>query len=835
MPKNFNDKLEMRLFNTYFYFDGINPLYGNLIYYLNQTGALKLKKDEDFRSQILAIEKVLKKEPNTFKKILQFAIEDGFTEDLSARYRFSNNLYRKCDEDSYLSIIKFKIINNKLYMYDLTIGPENRKYLEVTDINGVNTQEIINVFKIDNFTNEQIESLIQHKEILSAYGFEFDKFEIKISDVDKCIRLDDPEIRLDFDIFYKQHVKSKLLDKSNFNLSVSNSTKKTNISYGYDSNLKLIAMLHGLCKSKEDLGMFENIHRLNTEVVGYSEANDTNIDWMFISSFFLMNKEEKNDLPDYVYSDLERKLSLTMHGGPWCIFLDENNDEQSYGYNVTNDTYGCNDYIYHDGKIDTKMIFHAIRDALAHSLYEVIDKDYIRIYGYDEKNNVMNCNLKVKKDIVIEFINKISNFRSFGNLFPICTLENPNFDNRSISNPDELERYLKNIIVSDVEIKKYSDLDKLKTMQEYASYFARANNPHPEYLNDDTKLVDMLEYDYERKIQFMKFRTSNPMTRTARDIEVATERGLKVFADFEYKKIKLTLEQIEKIKQQISSISDTFYNHSAYNQHVIITELIKNELNPSRNISEIISDIIKSKDKTDGSIMDTLNEKSPKYVNYDKVIKASIIAYLNNVLLYSFNGNKIDCSGLDFSNMLKNLQPLIDTKQNRINGLKAENKNSRKTIAKHEKRIEVLEKKLLSEDNQCDPELTEEKTKREQEKEEATLKIDENQRIIATLEEEINSIKNNTYVDNYFVLEHLRNSLAHGNIFFSDTIDINKIGQLEITFIDYYPQKDKSKTPIESFRGTIKFSELLSCLNEEKFINSLFNQKDKTNVASKKS
>ena len=185
--------------------------------------------------------------------------------------------------------------------------------------------------------------------------------------------------------------------------------------------------------------------------------------------------------------------------------------------------------------------------------------------------------------------------------------------------------------------------------------------------------------------------------------------------------------------------------------------------------------------------------------------------------------------------MLKNLQPLIDTKQNRINGLKAENKNSRKAIAKHEKRIEVLEKKLLSEDNQCDPELTEEKTKREQEKEEATLKIDENQRIIATLEEEINSIKNNTYVDNYFVLEHLRNSLAHGNIFFSDTIDINKIGQLEITFIDYYPQKDKSKTPIESFRGTIKFSELLSCLNEEKFINSLFNQKDKTNVASKKS
>lgn len=833
MVKNFNDELEMRLFNTNFYFEGINPLYGNLIYYLNQMGALKLKKDSDFRLQILAVEKVFQKEPDVFKKILRYAIKDVFIEDLSFRYRFSNNLYRERDEDNCFSIIKFKIIDNKLYIYDLTIGPENRKYLQITDINGTKVEEIISVLKTENFTNEQIELLIQHKEILSAYGFETDKFEIKISDVESCIRLDDPELKMTFDIFYKQHAKSNLLDKSNFSLSVSDSAQKANNSYGYDSNLKLIDMLHGLCKSKEDLSMFENIYRLNTEIIGYSEANDINVDWMFISSFFLMNKEEQNDLPNYVYPDLERKLSLIMHGGPWCIFLNEKNEEQSYGYNVTNDTYGCNDYIYHDGKIDTKMIFHAIRDALAHSSYEVIDKEYIRIYGYDEKNNIMNCNFKVKKDIVIEFINKISRFRSFGNLFPICTLDKPNIDNRSISNQNELEQYLRNIIVSDVEITKYSDLDKLKTMQEYASYFAHANNPHPEYLIDDTKLVDMLEYDYERKIQYMKFKIANPITKTAREIEIMTERVLNVFADFEYKKIKLTSEQIDKIKQQIGSISDTFYNHSAYNQHKIITELVKNELNPSRNISEIISDIIKSKDKTVGSIMDTLNEKSTNYINYDKVIKASIIAYLNNILLYSFNGNKIDCSGLDFSNMIKDLEPLIDAKQNRINGLKSENRNNRKMIAKNQKRIEDLEKILLFKTDQDNVNIIDEKLEKEIEK--AKLKIDENQRIIATLEEEINSIKNNTYADNYFVLEHLRNSLAHGNIFFSDAIDINKISQLEITFIDYYPQKDKSKAPIESFKGTIKFCELLSCLSDEKFINSLFNQKSNINVESKKS
>ena len=52
--------------------------------------------------------------------------------------------------------------------------------------------------------------------------------------------------------------------------------------------------------------------------------------------------------------------------------------------------------------------------------------------------------------------------------------------------------------------------------------------------------------------------------------------------------------------------------------------------------------------------------------------------------------------------------------------------------------------------------------------------------------------------------------MAHGNIFFSDTINLNDIGDLEITFIDYYPD-----TTDESFKGTIKFRELLTTLSNE--------------------
>ena len=71
-----------------------------------------------------------------------------------------------------------------------------------------------------------------------------------------------------------------------------------------------------------------------------------------------------------------------------------------------------------------------------------------------------------------------------------------------------------------------------------------------------------------------------------------------------------------------------------------------------------------------------------------------------------------------------------------------------------------------------------------------------------------------------YILEHLRNSLAHGNIFFSDTIDLNDIGNLEITFIDYYPD-----TTDESFKGTIKLEQLLTILNNDKFVSSIFANK----------
>ena len=245
-----------------------------------------------------------------------------------------------------------------------------------------------------------------------------------------------------------------------------------------------------------------------------------------------------------------------------------------------------------------------------------------------------------------------------------------------------------------------------------------------------------------------------------------------------------------------------------------------------------MNDIINTQNKNNGTIMDTLNATASKYIDYDKVIKASIIAYLNNILLYNFNGNNVDCSELDFSEMSKNLQPLIDSKQNRIDGLKRENRNKRKTISNNEKRLSILDRIIASKNGE-DPESLEEKINKTAESTKLREEVDANQQIISVLELEIEDIRNNGVVDSYYILEHLRNSLAHGNIFFSNAIDINNLSDLEIIFVDYYSQKRQSAIPIESFRGTIKFGQLLGVLNNEKFIKSLF--KIKKNSEQKKS
>ena len=829
MEINYNDALQQTMLNWKYYDKNMDPFYGCLISYLIEVGGYKLSKDGSERDQVKKIEIILKNDPKIFKGILKILMQNEFSGNLGFRYQYRNTLYKGRDEENHFSILKFKIIDDKLYVYDLIVSRENRKYVEIKKINNVDANELIALLKNDGYSEEEIEILLQHKEVLQAYGIDSLSYTITVLNNNLInMQLDDPNIKLDFSIFYKEHAKSNLLTKTNFSLKPG--TSDSNASYGYDSNIKLLFLLHGLCKSQKDLSFFENAYKKNVGLLGDGSNTDIIVDWVFLSSFFLFNREEKNTLPDYLYLDLERKLKLVSPYGAMCIFLDENNKEVSYQSNSTQLDYGSNDYILKYGKLDSKMLFHAIRNALAHSSYEVIDKNYIRIFGYNNEG-VMNCNFKIHRDMVIEFINKLSAYNNFGNIFPICTLEKPNYANNPILTKEDLKSYLESIIISDITNVKYQDLDALKKLQMYAQRFVKEENKEVNK-NIDYKFLEVLEYDYERKIHYLKQELQSPMTVKPEFVEFITKSRLKYFLDYKLEEYRLSEIQINKIVEKIEQISDTFYGHSATNQHAIITELIRNQINPSRNISMIIEDIIETSDKFNGTIMDMLNDTSIKYIDYDKVLKATIIAYLNNILLYSYNGTKVDLSDLNFSKLKCDIdfEKLIFDKQKRLNDLRRENSNICKTNRKKKKRISDITIRLEKITDE------EEKNRLIQEKqilEDSILQDDDsiqgkNSIKITTLIndlEDLNNRKLDSPCISAYILEHLRNSLAHGNIFFSDTIDLNDIGDLQITFIDYYPD-----TTDESFKATIKLEQLLTILNNDKFISSIFANTHKKSI-----
>ena len=90
MTINYNDTLQKRMLNWIYYGDNMNPFYSCVISYLIEIGGYKLSKDGSEHEQIKKLENILKTNPKIFKEILKTLTQNGFLEDLSFRYEYSN-------------------------------------------------------------------------------------------------------------------------------------------------------------------------------------------------------------------------------------------------------------------------------------------------------------------------------------------------------------------------------------------------------------------------------------------------------------------------------------------------------------------------------------------------------------------------------------------------------------------------------------------------------------------------------------------------------------------------------------------------------------------------
>lgn len=812
MAINYNDMLQINGANTKY----IKPKYYGLI-----SEIMICLHDLDYPiDKIEKIGDLLSEDKESLFYIIKILIRCGFDSNFKFRYYLNwlktNKYVDKTDFNSKTIGIKYKFIDGVLFLYDYLLSRENVNYLKITKINDIDINEIIEKFRNKGFQDDEIEYLLFHKELLEAIGVNCENYKLTIINDDEEITLplSDEKFRPTFSIFEKKHKRATILDEKNFSISrdYQETIPDKKLSYAYDSGMKLLMILHGLSKSKNDIQLFEKIYNQEGELFFFNEISDKYLDWMYISSFLLLYEKEIPNLPDYLYQELETfiKSNLNYHidlenlnfiEEPFIILLDEFNNSISIPNEIKENGYGCNSYIFNQSKydLDYKKMFKAIRNSLAHSSYEVINEDYIRVYGVDKNNNI-NFNIKVKKELILNFIQKISDYSSFGNLYPICTLKKPNYNNVPINNKSELIAYLKQIQITDINIKKYYDIDKSK---------------------DE-------EYKFQNAIHYLKSLIKwHPIVRRREDIKFETNRILKNYMDYELLEYELTEEQINNIVNNIENFKDVFYGHSATNQHKIISELVSREINNKKCTANILVDILKNNQKTSGKILETLDENPTKYIDYFKVIEATILAYLNNILLYSYNENyHIDYSEMNLASSF-NIEYIDRDFESYVSGLAiAKNQflqqisNIDKKVKNRQQAIDGNKKRIISGHYKNEEELVKIEQKiSELEKQNKPETIEEN-KLKAQLEYEklqtsINITAKNNFNSN--IICHLRNSLAHGRIKIIGSIDINDIANTTLEFTDI----DETNNCI-TFKGNIKLIDLLIQLSNEKFIRSIY-------------
>lgn len=704
---------------------------------------------------------------------------------------------------------KYELTNGDLYLYNNYLSRKHQRKIKVTKINGVNVSEILSRLDLDiDIYESQIAKILMHPELLAALGIDTTNgYNVTLVESNREINFSLSEIKhnMDFTIFIKNSEPAQILSKENFKpyeTSITEEDYSKKLLYSFDSCQKLLQMLLGLSKSHQDIELFNEIMKSQLQY-NIKSNSDKYLDWMFISTFLIFNDQKIGDLSDDEYEEI---LMYFVRGSN-SYFLDENNQEVSKIGLENIQNIGNNSHLLKEDttEIDYKELIKAIRNALAHSGYEVIDDNYIRCYG-------TNFNVKVDKKIVKKIMEYLINNITLYDLFPLFYVKEIQY-NPSIENESELISYLRNISYisrDDATIKK----DKIDN--EFRSRILKfKQNNHSKSLIG-TKAIIRMAYNSTSLGEYIDI----PLAKDTEDKDI----------------------DIEYVLKEIRKFGTDFYKHSVVHQHHIIMEIIKQRESSTKVVSTKIFNIVNTEDKTTGNIIDTIAEVSPiEYVNYGQYVQETLISYLNSLLVFPCNDlfHRLDCTEMSLDS--KMTIPLIKDKRNRDTSkerlkagqnLQKEQKQTRKTrleelkefISDQDKKEEKLKIKRQELAGNKDPEKVRKIQQEIEEIENGTYEKKLNDEI-AKLTEEINAIEcneqrigaektiNNKY--HQIIIEHLRNALVHGRVTFPNGFDFNNIGDTIIHFEDY---DENTKT----FDGTIKISDLILELNDKTFLLSIF-------------
>ena len=227
-----------------------------------------------------------------------------------------NNLITVIDRKRMLAL-KFQIVDNHLYAFNMYEAVENRKTLEVLKINNVEISKIIeHISENDLYDTEE----------LKKYGIDTEKeFILNMIDGDYTIDFDILDLESNDKIFYKKHDINENIVNEEIQIEDIGSTS-SNLMLDYAStNFKaLLKIVKSKCLSTNDKNIISEI--LDTMELtndNYSNASN-NLDMLFLSSQLLLTIEDKIDyLPNNIINFICRpwKIQFNLDGAN----LEDNN------------------------------------------------------------------------------------------------------------------------------------------------------------------------------------------------------------------------------------------------------------------------------------------------------------------------------------------------------------------------------------------------------------------------------------------------------------------------------------------------------------------------------
>jgi len=214
----------------------------------------------------------------------------------------------------------------------------------------------------------------------------------------------------------------------------------------------------------------KNEYRLNTEK-NYHKDRDEIDDFQSFDSGFeesIFQEQEEEEIPEE-------------------LLLNIDEDEMKKIFTPIDGIYGCNKAIITNDFLDIKKLIIRTRNALAHSNYEVVDENNIRMYHYDKITKELDFNVIMNKKLVLIIMDELNEI----------------FFNQSKSFFEDHEKY--NVeentktSISDREI--YRFISKYPTFSGNAHFIFRRFKDYMKGQNDTKRYsdicCDILDFMYE--------------------------------------------------------------------------------------------------------------------------------------------------------------------------------------------------------------------------------------------------------------------------------------------------------------------------------------------------